>query len=90
MVTSADSYTVSLTCINYYADLQTVLEVCSEGGLLPAPLVDAGPTSQLVQVSFTPRYLMQCTVYGVCIILAQCHNIIFEIDSSSMEYHAAI
>ena len=83
MVTSSDSY---VHCYNII-DLQTVLEVCSEGGLLSAPLVDAGPTSQLVQVSFIPRYLIQCTVYGVCIILA--HNI-FERDSSSMEYHAAI
>ena len=39
-----------------HAELKTVVEVCSGCGLLPAPLIDAGPTSHLVQVTFTPRY----------------------------------
>ena len=39
-----------------HAELKTVVEVCSGRGLLPAPLIEAGPTSHLVQVTFTPRY----------------------------------
>jgi hypothetical protein len=53
MITSSDSC-ISVPCTG----LKTVLQVCSEGGLLPAPLIDGGPVSQLVQVTFTPRYLM--------------------------------
>ena len=36
--------------------LEIVLQVSDECGLLPAHLIEGGPTSQLIQVSFTPRY----------------------------------
>ena len=39
-----------------HAELENVLQVCSGSGFIPAPLIDGGPTSQLVQVTFTPRY----------------------------------
>ena len=50
---------IVFVCVTH-TELNDVLQVCSEGGILPAPLIDSGPTSQLVQVTFIPRY--QCEV----------------------------
>ena len=38
-------------------ELNCVLKVSDKDGVLPAQLIEGGPTSQLIQLTFTPRYV---------------------------------